>query len=470
MPEGDGTHVPRLVPEIAVVVILLLSGLAYWGDLGDRLGLAAPDPFEEPALVEPPGGVELPPPAAARPVAADLPGGGLDPAAVRSSVERLSGSRKLGGRVGLLVTDVDGGEVHRRGPGLLTPASTTKLLTAAAALGSMGPEQRFDTTVRRAGRTLVLVGGGDPLLQRAPDPDVSYPRERADLRTLARRVAARLDGSAGRFRLRYDTSLFEGSGVNPAWPASYIPDNVVSPITSLWADQGLVPGGYGAREDDPAQAAAEVFADHLRAAGVRVGRPAEGLAPEGSAVVGRVRSAPLPALVQHVLETSDNEAAEVLLHQVAVARGLPGSFANGVRAGREVLGGLGVDLSGARWYDGSGLSRRNRLSPEMLVDVMVASLEHPRLARVTSGLPVAGFSGSLAERFEIASGPGLGRVRAKTGTLTGVSALAGVIRTRDGGVMLYAAMADKVRERNTLEARAKLDQLSAALAACRCGA
>ena len=470
MPQGDGTHLPRLVLEIAVVVILLASGLAYWGDLGERLGVAAPDPREEPALVEPPGGVELPPRAVARPVAAGLSGGDLDPAAVRSAVDRLSGARRWNGRFGLLVAETDGSTVHRRGPGRLTPASTTKLLTAAAALEAIGLQERFDTTVRRSGRTLVLVGGGDPLLQRAPDPDVSYPQERADLRTLARRVAARLDGTADRFRLRYDTSLFEGPAVNPFWPQDYVPDNVVSPITALWADQGRVPDGYGAREDDPARAAAEVFADHLRAAGVKVGRPAEGLAPQGAAVVGRVRSASLAALVQHVLETSDNEAAEVLLHQVAIAQGLSGSFANGVRAGREVLTGLGVDLAGARWYDGSGLSRRNRFSPEMLVDVLATSLEQPRLARVTSGLPVAGFSGSLAERFDVASDPGLGRVRAKTGTLTGVSALAGVIRTRDGAVLLYAAMADNVRERHTLWARARLDQVSAALAACRCRA
>jgi serine-type D-Ala-D-Ala carboxypeptidase/endopeptidase (penicillin-binding protein 4) len=471
VPGGDGTHAARRALEIAVVLVLLAAGLSAWGDLGDRLGVAAPDPFEEPARVEPPGGVELPPPAAPRPVAAGVRGGDLDPAAVRSAVDRLSRGRRLGGRFGLLVAELDGSPVHRQGPSLLTPASTTKLLTAAAVLETAGPEQRFATTVRRAGRTLVLVGGGDPLLQRAPDPDVGYPEERADLRTLAQRVARRLEGPPGRrLQLRYDTSLFAGPAVNPAWRSDYIVDNVISPITALWSDQGRVPGGYGAREDDPARAAAQAFADHLDAAGVRVGRPRPGRAPEASTEVGRVQSAPLGAIVQHVLETSDNEGAEVLLRQVAIASGLPGSSANGVRAGREVLSALGVGLTGARWYDGSGLSRRNRLSLETIVDVLVASLEHPRLAGVTSGLPVAGFTGSLSDRFEVASGPGLGRVRAKTGTLTGVSALAGVLRTSDGTVMLYVALADNVRETHTLWARARLDRISAALAACRCRA
>ena len=453
-----------------MLVLFLVAGLAYWGDLGDRLGVSAPDPLEEPALVEPPGGVELPPAAAARPVAARLTGGELDPDAVRSAVDRLTRSRRLGS-LGLVVADVEGTPVVREGPARVTPASTTKLLTAAAALQALGPDHRFTTTVRRAGRTLVLVGGGDPLLQRSPVSDVSYPEERADLRTLAQRVARRLDDvPGGRLRLRYDASLFTGPAVNPSWPDGYVPDNVVSPITALWTDEGRVPGGLGSREDDPAKAAAEEFADQLRSAGVRVGRATEGRAPEGSTTVAQVQSAPLDAIAQHVLETSDNEGAEVLLRQVAIARGLPGSSADGARAAREVLSGLGVDFTGARWYDGSGLSRENRLSPQTLVDVLAASLDHPRLARVTSGLPVAGFSGSLSDRFDVASDPGLGRVRAKTGTLTGVGALAGLIRTRDGAVMLYAAVADSFRERNTLWVRARLDRISAALAACRCRA
>jgi serine-type D-Ala-D-Ala carboxypeptidase/endopeptidase (penicillin-binding protein 4) len=454
-----------------VVGILVLAGISYWGDLGDRLGVAAPDPLEEPALVEPPGGMELPPPAAARPVAARVRGGALDPAAVRRAVDRLSRGKRLGPRLGLVVTELDGTPVHQQGPGIVTPASTTKLLTAAAALETMSAGRRFETTVQRQGGTLVLVGGGDPLLQRAPDPDVSYPTERADLRTLARLVARQLGEGPrpARFRLRYDTGLFSGPEVNPRWRADYIPDNVISPITPLWADQGRVPGGLGAREDDPALAAAQVFADHLRDAGVRVRRPVQGSAADGSPVVGRVRSAPLGAITQHVLETSDNEAAEVLLRHVALAQGLPGSSAAGVRATRAVLERLGVRFPGARWYDGSGLSRRNRLAVATLIDVLVVALGRPRLATVTAGLPVAGFNGSLSDRFDVASDPGLGRVRAKTGTLTGVSGMAGVIRTREGGAMLYAAVADRVRETDTLWARARLDRISAALASCRCG-
>src|SRR5687767_10881284 len=116
VPEGDGTHVPRLPVEIAVVLVLLLTAVSYWADLGDRLGIAAPDPHEEPALVEPPVAVDLPAPASARPVAAEVTGGDLSARAVRSSVAGLTRAKKLGPRLALVVTDVDGTPVHRQGP------------------------------------------------------------------------------------------------------------------------------------------------------------------------------------------------------------------------------------------------------------------------------------------------------------------------------------------------------------------
>jgi D-alanyl-D-alanine carboxypeptidase/D-alanyl-D-alanine-endopeptidase (penicillin-binding protein 4) len=103
--------------------------------------------------------------------------------------------------------------------------------------------------------------------------------------------------------------------------------------------------------------------------------------------------------------------------------------------------------------------------------VLAHSLDpsRPELSGVASGLPVAGFSGSLARRFDVRAGAGLGRVRAKTGTLTGVHGLAGVAVGRGGSVMVFATLADRVKEPDVLFARAQLDRVAAALAACRCG-
>ena len=132
--------------------------------------------------------------------------------------------------------------------------------------------------------------------------------------------------------------------------------------------------------------------------------------------------------------------------------------------------GSGVDLAGDRVYDGSGLSRRSRVRLDTLVDVLrvAASPEHPELRAVVSGLPVAGFTGSLELRFDEAAAPGAGVVRAKTGTLTGVSGLAGLVTDAEGGPLVFAAVADKVALLDTLDARDALDRLAAALATCRC--
>jgi D-alanyl-D-alanine carboxypeptidase/D-alanyl-D-alanine-endopeptidase (penicillin-binding protein 4) len=198
--------------------------------------------------------------------------------------------------------------------------------------------------------------------------------------------------------------------------------------------------------------------------------PAPETDAETATEVAAVHGAQLVEVVQHVLETSDNEGAEVLARHVALAEGLPGSFEGVGRALPAVLERLGVDTKGAVVHDGSGLSRADRLSLRTLLEVLAlgADPERPELAGVLAGLPVAGWTGSLAFRFEVGADRGLGEVRAKTGTLTGVHGLAGVVTGKDGSVLLFAAVADRVRIENTLPVRDRLDQLASALAGCSC--
>jgi serine-type D-Ala-D-Ala carboxypeptidase/endopeptidase (penicillin-binding protein 4) len=130
---------------------------------------------------------------------------------------------------------------------------------------------------------------------------------------------------------------------------------------------------------------------------------------------------------------------------------------------------LKVPTAGLRLYDGSGLSREDLITPAALTGVLRAAAADPRLSGVLEGLPVAGFTGSLVERFEDpASVPGLGIVRAKTGTLTGVHSLAGTVTDLDGTVMTMVLMADRVTPARTLAARQALDDAAAALAGCHC--
>jgi D-alanyl-D-alanine carboxypeptidase/D-alanyl-D-alanine-endopeptidase (penicillin-binding protein 4) len=272
-------------------------------------------------------------------------------------------------------------------------------------------------------------------------------------------------------RLGYDESLFTGPAASPHWEPDYLPDNVVSPISALWVDEGRERTGFSARSTDPAAAAADVFAAELRERRiVVVGSPVAAVAPPTARQVAAVESGPLAQVAEHVLEVSDNEASEVLARHVALSRGAEPSFTGGAAAVSEVLAELGVDLAGTVIHDGSGLARSNRLRDATLVDVLEVAAADPDLRAVHTGLPVAGFSGSLAFRFETADPAGLGEVRAKTGTLTGVSGLAGTVVTRDGLVLGFVAIADRIRPRNTLDARARLDEIAAALAACTCAA
>ncbi|MGN6131998.1 MAG: D-alanyl-D-alanine carboxypeptidase/D-alanyl-D-alanine endopeptidase [Nocardioidaceae bacterium] len=460
--------------------------LAYQFDLGARwFGPEAPSPVSEPARVPPPPGLALPHAGPAVPVARATPARAADPQALRHALHRLVRAKSLGRHVAVDVAQLSDGRVRfRYGAPLVTPASTLKLLTTTAALQVLGPDHRFTTRVvtSRHGRLVTLVGGGDPLLERKPQVDEgtypvdvsghSYPA-RADLQTLARATAQRLrDLGRTKVRLRYDATLFTGPSFNPHWPAHYLGDDVVSRISALWVDEGRVRPGAEDRTPDPARAAADAFAKALAARGIRVvGASKPAAAAPDAQVLASVSSAPLSQIVQHVLEVSDNEGAEVLARQTALATGRPGSFAGGAAAVRATLRGLGVDVADARTFDGSGLSRQDRVRPETLLDVLeVASSErHPRLRGVVEGLPVAGFTGSLSYRFDRTPRVALGRVHAKTGTLTGVNAYAGTVTSRDGVAMVFVVVSDRTPPALTVDARAKLDEIAAALAACTCG-
>ena len=460
---------PRALAGRLAVVLVLAIGTGLWG-LGwidhwrghDRLA-DTPAPR---ALT-----VALPDATPADPVAAPADGT-LQAAPVRQVLARGI-ARALGSHVLAAVAGTSGGLVAQSGHGAAVPASTNKLLTAAAVLALEGPEKRYATRTVLSGGTVTLVGGGDPLL--ASRPSTGYPQA-GDVTTLAKQTAAALRSTGRRVvRLRYDASLFTGPVTNPTWPASYLGEGIVAPITALWVDEGRTtsdPEGTG-RVADPAASAAVTFEKALVAAGVRVMGPVRSaVAPDGAAELARVESPPLREIVGHVLQVSDNEGAEVLAHQAGLAAGDGASFDGGVKAVLGALHDLDVDTTGLVLHDGSGLSRANRVTATALVQVLQRATTEPRLAPIVGALPVAGFSGSLLERFDALDGgsePGRGLVRAKTGTLTGVDALAGYTQDATGSPVVFAVLADHVAVPNTLAARAALDDLAAGLTTCRCG-
>ncbi|WP_372729486.1 D-alanyl-D-alanine carboxypeptidase/D-alanyl-D-alanine-endopeptidase [Nocardioides sp.] len=481
-PRHGTAAILRWLPVVLVLILLAAAGASYRFELGPRWLGTGPDPADDPAAVAPPVGLALPTPVEPAEVAAALGSAsasddrGLDVRRLQRLIRPLLDDPDLGPRVRAAVTTLDDPTtVYRSGRGPAIPASTLKLLTGTAVLATLGPEHVFTTTVRSGpGNRIVLVGGGDPLLASEPvEPGdtAAYPAS-ADMLTLARATAEALrERGTRRVRLAYDDTLFTGPAVSPRWPETYLP-GVVTPISSLWVDQGRSPTGSG-RVADPSAAAAEEFARALGRFRIRVlGEPRPRRADPDAETLAGVESAPLAAIVERMVSLSDNEAAEVLLRHVGLAVRGEGSFTAGVRAARATLADLGVPFAGARWYDGSGLSRENRLTSETLLETLrvAADPDRPELRAVLTGLPVAGFTGSLAVRFEDAVPRGRGLVRAKTGTLTGVSSLAGLVTDRHGQLLLFVLMADRVAVTDTLAARDALDRMAAALATCRCAA
>jgi serine-type D-Ala-D-Ala carboxypeptidase/endopeptidase (penicillin-binding protein 4) len=415
-------------------------------------------------------------------------GGGTMPTG--SGLDRALGGvlsvSALGSGVAAVVADQSGQVLWSRSPDQQgTPASTEKVATAVAALDALGPGSHFTTkVVSGSGNSIVLVGGGDPTLAAGAAPLSDYPQP-ATLQALAAETAKALKAAhRTQVQLDYDASLYTGPGLAPGWPESYVTTGDATSITSLEVDQGRLttsgtpedaddPTNYRARSSDPAAVAAESFGDFLTADGITVaGEPSTGTAPSRAATLGSVSSPPLAVIVEQMLLESNNVIAENLARHVAIATGHPASFAGAAAAETAVLSRLGV-RTGLTLVDGSGLSPEDKIAPAALVQLLAlaASPQHPGLRAAVTGLPVAGFAGTLSQGqsvFGDISGSARGVVRAKTGNLSTVAALAGLVYDRDGRVLVFAFDAGSVPAADLQDAADSLNEAAGVLASCGC--
>jgi serine-type D-Ala-D-Ala carboxypeptidase/endopeptidase (penicillin-binding protein 4) len=405
-----------------------------------------------------------------------------------AALSGVLGSRVLGKQAGAEVIDPGTGRVlfARGASDLLQPASTTKLVTAAAALDVLGPSARFKTRVVAGASpgSIVLVGGGDPTLAAGTVPASDYPQP-ATLKQLAAATARALRAQGRRSaRVSYDASLYSGPPLAPGWPEAYITTGNVTAITPLEVDQGrLTPGGapedaddpgnFRTRSADPAAQAASAFAAFLGADGIRVsGQAGQQKAARHAATLAAVSSPPLSAIVGWMLRESNNVIAENLARQVALRERHPASFSGAAAAVTATVRRLGVP-GGIHLVDGSGLSPQDRIAPAVLARlVSVAAVgAQGRLRAAITGMPVAGFSGTLAPLQSVFSGftaRSRGLVRAKTGNLSSVATLAGLVYDASGRVLAFAFMTDHVRPANLGQAADGLDRMASALAGCGC--
>lgn len=382
-----------------------------------------------------------------------------DAQAVSDALEPFLDAPALGDSHAAAVVDATTGErLYDTDAGkALVPASTTKLATAVAALSALGPDHRLTTraALEPDTRELVLVGGGDPTLT---------ARARgggwASLRTLAADTAKALrERGIREITLSYDTTLFTGPALHPIG----VNDNL-APVSALTADEGRTDdstSGPAIRVGDPAADAAARFAGFLKQAGITTTPPGPSKAGTRAQTLAQVSSPPLSALVERMLTNSDNDIAEALARHTALAGGRPASFAGGGEAIATQLRGLGLPVTGAVFRDGSGLDRADRLTADLLTGLLVraADPDRPGLRPVLTGLPVAGFTGTLSNRF--ADGAS-GVVRAKTGTLTGVNALAGTVVDDTGHLLAFAFLASGTTD--PTRAQSTLDEAATALA------
>ena len=398
---------------------------------------------------------------------------------LRAKLDVLGRDRRLGQLVGS-VRDVSSGDVvwEKDASVGVRPASTTKVLTAAAALLTFGLDDRVSTDVLvvDGGRTVVLVGGGD----------VGLSGEQLD--DLAEQVRA---AGVQPERVVVDASVWSQQSWLEKWGQENIAEGFIAPIEPAMLHGARVgaPTGDVPRSDSPSMDVAREFASRLGVGEIDVdwdgavlsaaqrdtvaaerdqtsktsktskGDKGDAQQVDVARKVASVQSARLVDRVREMMLHSDNVLAESLGRQVAAARGVETPDASA--AGAAVLATLseaGFDVQGVHLDDCSGMSDDDRIPASVLSAVLAGAGSDARVRLLPDLLPVAHGSGTLASRFDGLDGAGW--VRAKTGTLTTTSGLAGVVTADSGRVYSFGFVSN---ESEVLPARAALDELASVL-------
>ncbi|AMM30968.1 D-alanyl-D-alanine carboxypeptidase [Sinomonas atrocyanea] len=482
-----------VVLAVAVAAALLATGAA-------TRARAALFPAPRPAATTP---AWLAPPSSAPTLegAATLSPAAAEPAPAALAKELGDAFKPAGGTISATVLDGLTGQTlySQGGTEGHVPASNLKLLTAAAALTTLGPDTTLSTKAVRGQDpgTVVLVGGGDVMLGAgASQPDAVMGR--AGMATLADQTAAALlqaaapstHDAAGAPRasasppaplpatvtVRLDDTLFTGPSLNPAWDPEDVAAGEIAPLYALALNAGRsAPGAAGPRPQDSAMDAAAAFrtelAKDLAAAGVKVADGIErAAAPAGAPQLAAVQSATVADQLGYTLRESDNYAAEALGRLASHAAGGPASNDGAVAALKAAASRVLGSADGFQLSDACGLAIADRAAPTALAGLVRAMAlgSDPRLRAALDGLPVAGLDGTLAGRFGGAAAGGAGVVRAKTGTLNTVAALSGYAVDADGRLLVFSVLANGLDPAKRESVLAAIDDGVAALAGCGC--
>ncbi len=375
---------------------------------------------------------------------------------------------KLGGRITDAMTGKEVWQVAGDLP--LVPASTNKVLTAAAALLTLDRQARISTRVVAGGQNpqgpIVLVGAGDPTLSAAPPGQDTWYRGAPRISDLVEQI--RRSGVTPTV-VEVDTSAYSGPGLAQGWDPTDVDNGDIAPIEPVMIDAGRIqPTTVNSRRTrTPALDAGRELA---KALGLDPAAVTIAKAPSGARQLAVVQSAPLIQRLSLMMNASDNVLAECIAREVAAAINRPQSFAGAVDAVTNRLSTAHIDTTGAALTDSSGLSVDDRLTAKTLDGTVQAAAgpDQPAMRALLDLLPIAAGSGTLADRFLDAAtnqGPA-GWLRAKTGSLTAVNSLVGVVTDRSGRVLTFAFISNAAGPNG----RNAMDALATRLWSCGCAA
>ena len=376
----------------------------------------------------------------------------------------------LGNLTGRITDAMTGAQLWAQGADVpMQPASTNKVLTAAAALLALDRDARLTTWVLAGTRpgVVVLKGGGDPTLSAAPRGQATWYRDAARISDLADQV--RRSGTEVT-AVQVDVSAYSGPTMAPGWDPADIDGGDIAPMESVMLDGGRTQpvSVESRRSTTPALDAGRALAVALKVDPATVTVLPSGL--RGGNEIASVQSPPLMQRLRDMMNASDNVMAEAIGREVAAAVGRPQSFDGASKAVLNQLDSAKIDTGGARLLDSSGLSVDDRLTAETLDEVVnaAAGSAQPELRPLVDLLPIAGGSGTLSNRYLDTD---LGRaaagfLRAKTGSLTATNSLAGIITDASGRVLTFALISNDAGPTG----RTAIDNLAATLRTCGCSA
>ncbi|MFT7837129.1 D-alanyl-D-alanine carboxypeptidase/D-alanyl-D-alanine-endopeptidase [Saccharothrix sp. BKS2] len=419
----------------------------------------------------------------------------------------LGDPRLASSAVGLVVRDADTGDAlyRRSGHTRFQPGSTAKIVTSAVALDGLGPDHRWRTDLATTAVVqgdelagdLYLRGTGDPTMLAQDYDALAAQLAATGVRTVRGELVADdtwfdsvplatgwawddephyYSAQTSALTFAPDTDYDSGAVAVRVSPgaAGGPPQVTVTPPVALdirntatttaggggvqvnrehggnvvHVSGSIAPGAAAQAAyisvDDPTRLVAGLFRASLAAKGITVtGGTGFRATPAAARVLATRQSMPLRELLVPFLKLSNNMHGEVLIKTLGRKFHGQGSWPAGIRALESLLPGLGADPLTMNLFDGSGLSRMNVLSPDLMTQVLRSARAKPWFRSWYDALPVAGRSDRMEGgtlRGRMAGTAAAGNVHAKTGTLTGITGLAGYVTNADGRKLVFSLM------------------------------